>query len=205
MTQEEFTQLIENPDNLGAQHVDDLKQMIADYPYFVIPRLLLLKYYKVSESVHFHPFLTQTSVYVQDKRWLYYYLFPEERQGKPKQRKSKHVSGDYFEMMDKIESGGGDTKQSLKNLVSQLKSARELLSIESDTKKKEETPKDVQPSLEPKEELSVEELKVRELIREKKYLEALEILEALYFNNPKKSIYFADQIRFLRKVTENSK
>ena len=38
-----------------------------------------------------------------------------------------------------------------------------------------------------------------------KYEEALVILNELNLNNPKKSIYFADQIRFLEKVIANTK
>ncbi|MBP1664023.1 MAG: hypothetical protein H6Q19_1163, partial [Bacteroidetes bacterium] len=47
------------------------------------------------------------------------------------------------------------------------------------------------------------ELEAKKHIKEKKYKEALEILKELNFNNPKKSIYFADQIRFLEKIIQN--
>ena len=52
--------------------------------------------------------------------------------------------------------------------------------------------------------LSLEE-KSRLYIRQKKYREAIEILKQLNLINPKKSIYFADQIRFLEKIIANSK
>ena len=51
--------------------------------------------------------------------------------------------------------------------------------------------------------LSLEERSHR-LIRERKYPEAIEILKQLNLINPKKSIYFADQIRFLEKIIANS-
>ena len=38
-----------------------------------------------------------------------------------------------------------------------------------------------------------------------KYAQALEIIETISFTNPEKSIYFADQIRFLRKLVLNEK
>ena len=38
------------------------------------------------------------------------------------------------------------------------------------------------------------------LIKERKYREALQLIEAQNLNNPQKSIYFAHQIRFLKKL-----
>lgn len=42
-------------------------------------------------------------------------------------------------------------------------------------------------------------------IRQHKYSKALEIISGISLNFPEKSIYFADQIRFLRKLVENEK
>ncbi len=42
-------------------------------------------------------------------------------------------------------------------------------------------------------------------IKQGQYADALEIIKRLNLNNPKKSIYFADQIRFLEKLVKNSK
>lgn len=43
----------------------------------------------------------------------------------------------------------------------------------------------------------------RIMIKNRNYEKALEIITALSLNNPEKSIYFADQIRFLRKLIVN--
>ena len=45
--------------------------------------------------------------------------------------------------------------------------------------------------------------KAKILVKNRDYKGALEIMEAIYLNNPKKSIYFADQIRFVRKLAAN--
>ena len=42
-------------------------------------------------------------------------------------------------------------------------------------------------------------------IRQHRYEKALEIIQSLYLNFPEKSIYFADQIRFLQKLIVNEK
>ena len=41
-------------------------------------------------------------------------------------------------------------------------------------------------------------------IKQKKYDRALEIIRSLYLNFPEKSIYFADQLRFLEKLVRNN-
>ena len=40
-------------------------------------------------------------------------------------------------------------------------------------------------------------------IRQQRYEKALEIMRKVSMNNPKKSAYFADQIRFLQKLIIN--
>lgn len=42
-------------------------------------------------------------------------------------------------------------------------------------------------------------------IKQKRYDKALEIISKLYLKNPKKNVYFADQIRFLKKLIINDK
>jgi tetratricopeptide (TPR) repeat protein len=42
-------------------------------------------------------------------------------------------------------------------------------------------------------------------IKQRRYSKALEIIRKLYLKNPKKNIYFADQIRFLEKLIINDK
>jgi hypothetical protein len=53
--------------------------------------------------------------------------------------------------------------------------------------------------------IDVSEYQAKKLITERKFTEAIAILKQLNLNYPKKSVYFADQIRFLEKVIVNSK
>ena len=43
------------------------------------------------------------------------------------------------------------------------------------------------------------------MVKNHNYQKALEIIQELSLNNPKKSIYFAYQMRFLKKLIENQK
>ena len=47
------------------------------------------------------------------------------------------------------------------------------------------------------------EEEAKKLIKEQKYLEAIEILRAISLNNPKKSANFAIQIKFLETIINN--
>ncbi len=49
------------------------------------------------------------------------------------------------------------------------------------------------------------EMMAKIYIKQKKYDQALEIIQTISLRNPKKSRYFADQIRFLEKLITNSK
>lgn len=53
--------------------------------------------------------------------------------------------------------------------------------------------------------LEFTEENAKKLIKEHKYAQAIAILHVLDLNNPKKSSYFADQIRFLEKIIEIKK
>ncbi len=50
---------------------------------------------------------------------------------------------------------------------------------------------------------SLQESLAKIYIRQRRYDKAFEIISSLSLNNPKKSIYFADQLRFLRKLMLN--
>jgi hypothetical protein len=229
MTQEEFISLVKQPESVAAQHVSDLKEMVERFPYFVPSRILLTKSLQLSNSIHFEAHLKSTTVFIPSRRWLYYYLYPEKLLSAEPYRREKNAKsgGDYFDMLNVVESGGGDTRQSLKNLADKLKSARSLvniptvpLKIQSD---KVAENIDIETSVNELDRKVVEvvdanpvdvsvsqsfensEANAKKLISERKYNEAIVILKELNLNNPKKSVYFADQIRFLEKVVSKSK
>jgi hypothetical protein len=223
MTHDDFIAIVKQPETVKVEYDTDLKELSDRYPYFVPARLLLVKALQQSHSIHYAANLRVASIYCSNRRWLYYYLHPEKLLStEPYQRvRTGKSSGDYFDMINTIELEGGDTKQSLKNLAQRLKSARAMVlspTVQPAKKQIESAYKDVRTNEAQKatEELNSEDLQVaadkeisesnaKKLIREHKYKDAIEILTALNLNNPKKSVYFADQIRFLEKVIANSK
>ena len=221
MTHDDFITIVRMPGKVKPEFNTDLKELVDRYPYFVTTRLLYVKSLQQSHSIHYAANLKIASIYCNSRRWFYYFLHPEKMLStEPYQRtKSGKSTGDYFDMITMIETEGGDTKQSLKNLADRLKSARAMVIPplvkpleKSITPKEVKIPeKEIPHVISPPEEiktvvtLEITESNAKKLIIAHKYKDAIEILRALNLNNPKKSVYFADQIRFLEKVIVNSK
>ena len=117
----------------------------------------------------------------------------------------------------KVEQREKDTYEEKVGLVGDVDSGAEVSSSEKIKKEKIE-PEKVEISVsekpyipvpdyfkaeDPLEKMSLEE-KSKWYIQQKKYPEAIKILKQLYLINPKKSIYFADQIRFLEKIASKT-
>lgn len=220
MTHDRFISLLRAPETVTPDDVADLRNIVEAYPYLVSARVLMTKALKKAESIHFSHAAKQTSLYVFDRRWFYFFLHPEQLQAEQKARQSQKMYGNYFDMMQIVEEQGGDTKKSLRELADKLKEARKK-TVDTSLRKpveevevsqKEESLPILQTStqtLDPiKKDASIwdeKEVLAKKFIKEKKYAQAIDILRELNLNNPKKSIYFADQIRFLEKIIENSK
>lgn len=216
MTQSEFTELLKHPEKVSAQHITDLKEITEFYPYFALPALLLAKAQKDAQNIHSQKYVDSAVLLCPDRRWFYYYIFPEKKlhADHSKFERTPKFSGDYFDILNAADAEGGDQKQTLKNLAEKLKLARSMTSgvktavgAHSETSFQSAPAEKTVPvlSAEMDETSEISEDNVKTLIKEKRYSEAIEILNKLNLIYPKKSVYFADQIRFLEKVVVNSK
>jgi len=79
MTHDEFISIVKHPESVSAGHVADLKEMIEYYPYFVQPRILLAKATLDMKNIHAQSYINQAALYCSDRRWLYYYLYPDKK------------------------------------------------------------------------------------------------------------------------------
>jgi len=218
MTHEDFISFVKQPHLVTGENVSDLKEIVEKYPYFSVARFLFTKSLQVSNNIQFQSTLNTTSVYCSNRRWFYYFIYPEKTISNEPYRyeRLKKSSGNYFDLIDVIESEGGDTKQSLRNIAEKLKSARAMVMqppepkihkpVSIETKINIESPNKAHSDSKPIAIIAkYSEENAKKLITERKYSEAIEILKGLNLNNPKKSVYFADQIRFLEKVITNTK
>jgi len=218
MTTDDLMTLMTRPDAVEGQFAPDLKELTERYPYFYQVKLLWLKSLQKSDSVHFESQIPLTALYAADQSWLYFYLYPERKLVQEVHTRDAKFTGSYFDLLEAAEAEGGDARLSLKMIAERLKASRVLMANEYKTEQSEKMErrevsdhsKIVVPVIDyfryndTSDPISLEE-RSKTLIKEKNYPEAIEILNQLNLINPKKSIYFADQIRFLEKIIANSK
>lgn len=195
MNTETFTQLASDPFQVEAIHEPELRSWAEKYPFFSQARVLWLKAaQQVSDGMLNDDELEQVALHVTDLRWLFFYLYPEMEllREQPVHRRADRYSGSYFDILTAASADGQDEGKSLRKIAQRLKESRAMI-------QKTESSEVQLPEIDQLEE------QARLLIHEANYAKAIEILKQLNLINPKKSIYFADQIRFLEKIIENLK
>ena len=107
MTGAELYQWMADPSMLNKSSLQELKQMVEDYPYFHAVRMLYLKNLAILDDVRLEKELKKMSVYVPDRRRLF--LLINDRQfneGKSNKRKktspSVNKAEDVFDVMERV-------------------------------------------------------------------------------------------------------
>ncbi len=74
MNKTEFIQLIDSPELLGTKQVSELKQILANFPYFIHARVLTTKALYNEKHYEYEKYLKQTALSVPDRDVLYHYI-----------------------------------------------------------------------------------------------------------------------------------
>lgn len=74
MNKAEFTNLIINPAKLGNEHIDTLKKIVADYPYFSTAQILLAKALSNTQHYQYEKQLKTTALCVANREVLNQFL-----------------------------------------------------------------------------------------------------------------------------------
>ncbi len=75
MNKVEFADLIKNPDKLGSEHIETLKKIVADYPYFSTVHILLAKALLNTNHYEYEKQLKHTALIVGHRSVLHQFLY----------------------------------------------------------------------------------------------------------------------------------
>ncbi len=256
---EEYFKWIEDPSLLNAGTLAELKHALDSYPYCQSIRFLYLKNLYLLRHPDFFTEVQRSSVFVSDRRRLFYYLSikedlwndvfdyylaqksrktetaatdtfslidsflqdhaPQQSLSKPTQKAARMAiaTQDYASLLvtDEPEDAAEAPQEEAKlkhqdliddfiNFASTGDSIREQLSVSKDEPEAELKPIDNDINILDEDDLLTESL-AKIYIKQKRYYKAIEIIKKLSLKYPEKSVYFADQIRFLEKLISNIK
>ena len=210
---------------------EELRRLVETYPYCETLHWIYLRALYVADDAMFEEELMLHGMHISNRRLFYNYLTAEtqyiasQKTNNALQVETQYIASlpttDYFALDDNPEQ-----KQTLQQLAAQLKAAR----LARQANKQDETRDARQETRDGRWEMSdlsnrsdgsdlsnnsqllplttqhsneITEEYAKKLIKEQKYLEAIEILRAISLNNPKKSANFALQIKFLETIINN--
>ncbi len=185
MTLEDYISLLESPDSVSGDDIADLQALISYAPYCQSANLLLLKALHKTHDTGYEAFLPKAVCYASSPRTAWHLLHPKEII-----RKANIAQGDYFSFVNQLEAIAEQTGQTFLELAKRFQESRRLAFDGS------HSPSDVGREVQsPKEEQCPAKDTSKDTI-----LEKLRAQHAENLRNPKKSIYFADQMRFLERA-----
>ncbi|MCQ2332456.1 MAG: hypothetical protein MJZ95_04555 [Paludibacteraceae bacterium] len=157
----------------------DWLSLVEKYPYCEIFLWHYLRALYNADAFDFENELMRLGIRISNR--TDFYLFMTSKKLKQDSAEYNLVSTDYFSHAD---SETAERHESLRQLARKLREKR---------------------IAEKAEHVDNEQPDYVKLIREKRYSEALEILRQINLENPKKSAYFAVQIRYLETILNNNK
>ena len=158
-----------------------LKQLTVKFPYTEIFRLVYLRELKKRDEELFQQELPMASVFFTNKKYAYYFINDIKISGLSSfsDYDTTLISSDYFAL-----DSSPQAKDSLRQLAQRLKEARLAKVAQQESQVSDNNPNS----------------RVKQLIAEEKYLEALRLMKKINLNNSEKNVYFAVQIKFLETI-----
>lgn len=208
MTTSDIIRWIKQPELLNTSTLYELRTMVARYPCSQTLRLLYLKNLYLLHDETFGPELRKSALFVADRSKLYYLiegdklavkpakgtktLAPEQKEEPNESRTLSLINSFLAEVPD---------DQTVNDELDLSPLTQEYV-LTDDNIGNEET---VESEAEELDDSYFTETLAKIYIKQRRYGKALEIIRKLNLKYPKKSIYFADQIRFLEKLVINEK
>jgi len=191
--------LINGIQELKEITADEWRQAVEMYPMCEIILWHYLRTLYRNDDISFENELLRLGLRLGDREAFYRFMTRQKvQQAFPE---LAATTGNWF---DDIDNRTEERKATLIDLARKLKAER----LAAQAKREQEKAKKEQPEppTPPVDEMSEQdkEVRVKQLIAEKKYSEALEILRSINLSNSKKSTTFAVQIKWLETIINNT-
>ena len=234
MTNREIIRLIVSPEHLNEETLPAIARMVEDFPYFQTARLLYVMNLWAIKDSDFSSELKKAAFYVGDRKALFFNLTDEHLAYIYKVLKEDISLKDSFDLIDtylteigkseidnSIQTASGYNLNQLlidadapvepsmkhQNVIDHFlekdKTEPVKIHLATGTSSAITAPAGSEETLETSTFFSETLAKI--YIKQQKYEKALEIIHKLSLLYPEKSVYFADQIRFLEKLIINKK
>jgi len=196
MTREELLKYIEQPELLNNKSLEELRVLVKEYPYFQTAVLLYLKNLKNTGDLTYTAEMKRTALLVADRTRLEEVM--ESGQGLEEREEVK-----VFKELEELKESEieGAPKLQHQDLIDRFITENPRIKpVGTDTEPAESAT--VAEETNVTDSIFTESL-AKIYIKQKQYAKAIRIFEKLNLKYPEKSSYFADQIKFLKKLTEN--
>ena len=220
----------DNPEELNKETLYELRNLIALYPFYQPARILLLKNLFLLHDATFDEELRRAAIYITNRRVLFNLVEAAHYQLRPE--KSQEATLQSAKEETPTETNTDRTVSLIDNFLEQIPDAPEktengnrkptpvdatvdyvayLMNAERQEEGRDEAEYEPENIDEGDEKIATAEENgyftetlARIYIKQGRYSKALEIINRLNLVYPKKSRYFADQIRFLQKLIINN-
>lgn len=186
----EFHKLLQNPDELNAETLSRLKELVSTKPAFQLAWMLLLKNLKVLNSPDFDFYLAKAAFYITDRRKLYHFLMVHNDQA---DREMDRLSSEYTSTGSYQLEQESDSRETLSDLVKSLRKKTSVSTEEDQVSERKEAESADSSAF-------VTETLAKIYVRQGMYKQAILAYEKLSLKYPEKNIYFAGQIDEVKKL-----
>lgn len=190
MKRDDFISYLKHPERLDEKSLPDIKELVQHYPYFQAARMLYIRNLKNTDDLSYHAELKKGAINVPDRVRLEQIM--NKAASEKKGQSTVTVVADDANIESVPQLKHHDLIDNFITANPHIKPVGEVSDVETV----------VLDNTNVTDSIFTESL-AKIYIKQGQYDKAIRIFEKLNLKYPEKSSYFADQIRFLKKIIEN--